>query len=87
MPQPFHLPDPIARSLRSLIPVLAGLAALLLAALFLLRFDDRDLRGDEGTYVAMAASLARDFDLEVEAADRAWAELAEATGVRIEVIR
>ena len=72
MPHPS--PPPHAPLRRSPIPVLAGLAVLLFAALFLLRFDGRDLRGDEGTYVAMAASLARDFDLEFAAADRAWAE-------------
>ncbi len=71
---PAHPPDPAARSPRSLIPVLAGLAVLLFATLFLLRVDSDDLRGDEGTYVAMAASLARDFDLGFAAADRTWAE-------------
>ena len=39
----------------------------------MLRLDGRDLRGDEGTYVAMAASLARDFDLDFADPDRAWA--------------
>ena len=68
MPRLFH-------SLRrSPIPILAGLAVLLFATLFVLRLDGRDLRGDEGTYVAMAASLARDFDLGFTAPDRAWAE-------------
>ena len=68
------MPHPSHPSRRSPIPVLAGLAVLLFAALFLLRLDGRNLRGDEGTYVAMAASLARDFDLSFAAADRAWAE-------------
>ena len=36
--------------------------------------DGAGLRGDEGTYVAMAASLARDFDLGFAAPDRTWAE-------------
>ena len=43
---PAHPPDPAARSPRSLIPVLAGLAVLLFATLFLLRVDSDDLRGD-----------------------------------------
>lgn len=71
MLQPSHPPE---RSRRSPIPVLAGLALLLFAALFLLRADGAGLRGDEGTYVAMAASLARDFDLGFAAPDRTWAE-------------
>ncbi len=65
MPRSFH---------RSLIPLFAGLALLLCATLFVLRPYSRALRGDEGTYVAMAASLARDFDLRFTAADRTWAE-------------
>jgi len=59
---------------RSPIPLLAGLAVVLYSALFLLRAEGRDLRGDEGTYLAMAASLARDFDLRFVAPDRVWAE-------------
>ncbi|HSM13289.1 MAG TPA: hypothetical protein VLA66_04415 [Thermoanaerobaculia bacterium] len=54
-----------------------ALAAVALALLVFLRserFPFSALRGDEGTYVAMAASLARDFDLEFGAEDRAWAE-------------
>jgi hypothetical protein len=51
----------------------AALAATaLLVALGALRAPGR-LIGDEGTYVAMAASLARDGDLRFEAADAAWA--------------
>ncbi len=71
------MPDPApapARPRRSPIPVLAGLAVLLLALLFLLRAPGRSLLGDEGTYVAMAASMARDFDFAFSAADRIWAE-------------
>ena len=71
MSQPSHFPE---RSRRSPIPVLAGVAVLLFATLFLLRAEGRGLLGDEGTYVAMAASLARDFDLAFAAPDRAWAE-------------
>lgn len=59
---------------RSSIPWLAGAAAVLLAILFALRPDARLLRGDEGTFVAMASSLARDLDLRFELADRQWAE-------------
>lgn len=59
---------------RSGIPVLAVVAALVGCTLFLLRPASRELRGDEGTYVAMAASLARDFDLEFDESDLAWAE-------------
>ena len=71
MPHPSH---PSALFRRSPIPALAGGAVLLFAALFLLRSEGSGLRGDEGTYVAMAASLARDFDLGFTAPDRAWAE-------------
>jgi hypothetical protein len=47
-----------------LLPRLLFAAALaLLAALAWLRPTARELRGDEGTFVAMAESLARDFDL------------------------
>lgn len=68
MPHPSHPPR------RSPIPVFAGLAVLVFTTLFLLRLEGRNLRGDEGTYVAMAASMARDFDLAFAAPDRAWAE-------------
>lgn len=71
MPDPFHSPE---RPRRSPIPVFAGLAVVLFAILFQLRADRGGLIGDEGTYVAMAASLARDFDLGFSAADRTWAE-------------
>ena len=47
---------------------------VLCTTLFLLRPQGGSLRGDEGTFVAMAASLARDFDLAFSGADRAWAE-------------
>ena len=62
------------RPRRSPIPALAGCAVLLFATLFLLRAPGGGLRGDEGTFVAMAASLARDFDLAFTAPDRTWAE-------------
>ncbi|MCM2269619.1 MAG: hypothetical protein NDJ75_05925 [Thermoanaerobaculia bacterium] len=53
---------------------LAALAALaLFAALGATRHLPGALRGDEGTYVAMTASLARDGDLRFTAADEAWA--------------
>ncbi len=68
------LPSPAGGPARSPIPWLAGAAAVLLATLFALRPDARMLRGDEGTFVAMASSLARDFDLRFELADRQWAE-------------
>ena len=42
-------------------------------ALGALRHRPGALIGDEGTFVAMAASLARDGDLEFDAADEAWA--------------
>ena len=71
MPHPLQ---PSERSRRSPIPVLAGLAAMLFTVLFVLRTPGAGLRGDEGTYVAMAASLARDFDLGFDLADRTWAE-------------
>ncbi len=71
MSHPSHPPE---RSRRSPIPVFAGLAVVLFATLFLLRVERNALWGDEGTYVAMAASLARDFDLAFTAADRTWAE-------------
>lgn len=59
---------------RQLIPALSALALVVASALFALRPAARELRGDEGTYVAMAASLARDLDLRFDEADRAWAE-------------
>ena len=68
------MPLALKRSRRSPIPLLAGLAVLFFATLFLLRAEGSDLRGDEGTYVAMAASLARDLDLDFSATDRTWAE-------------
>src|SRR5690349_13939211 len=68
---------PAERFRRSPVPALAVGAILLFATLFALRSKGPDrarLWGDEGTYTAMAASLARDFDLSFGAADRAWAE-------------
>ena len=40
----------------------------------------RELRGDEATYVAMAESVARDFDLVFDARDRARIEASPASG-------
>jgi len=57
--------------LRSTFAALAALA--LFAALAALRHQPGALRGDEGSFVAMAASLARDGDLLFDAADEAWA--------------
>ncbi len=54
------------------MPVVAVVA--LLSALTSLRPPLDALWGDEGTYLAMAASLARDGDLVFAEADRAWAE-------------
>jgi hypothetical protein len=54
------------------VPAIAILA--LFSALATLRPPLEVLWGDEGTYVAMAASLARDRDLTFDEADRAWAE-------------
>lgn len=71
MPQLSPLPE-LRR--RSPIPALAAGAVLLFATLFLLRVEAGGLRGDEGTYVAMAASLARDLDLAFSGPDRTWAE-------------
>jgi len=54
--------------------LVAALAAVaLVVALGILRDRSERLRGDESTYVAMAASLARDGDLLFGAADEAWA--------------
>jgi hypothetical protein len=53
--------------------LLAAIALSLLAAIRSGRLPEHDLRGDEGTYVAMAASLARDNDLAFGPADAAWA--------------
>lgn len=53
-----------------------GLAALTVAVFLgfaALRHPLARLTGDEGTFVAMAESLARDGDLRFTAADRAWA--------------
>ena len=53
---------------------LATLAALsCFATLGVLRHRPHALRGDEGTYVAMTASLVRDGDLAFGEADAAWA--------------
>jgi len=66
-------PDPSMR--RSLAPawILAALAAVLFGTLAYLRQQPGALRGDEGTYVAMAQSLARDGDLTFDGRDAAWA--------------
>lgn len=74
MPHPSHAPGGAKRTRRSPIPVLAGLAIVLFATLFWQRAGGHNLAGDEGTYVAMAASLARDFDLAFTGPDRTWAE-------------
>ena len=59
------------------LPLRTLLAAAAAASLFAVLAGLRDrfdaLRGDEGSYVAMAASLARDHDLLFTAADEAWA--------------
>jgi len=49
-------------------------AALYFLALGAIRDPLAELAGDEGTYLAMAASLARDGDLLFTGADRDWAE-------------
>ena len=51
----------------------AALAVLVFGFLATQRPGQDVLWGDEGTYVAMTASLARDFDLRFEEADRDWA--------------
>ncbi len=51
----------------------AGVAVVLLISLATLRDRFGALRGDEGTFTAMAASLARDGDLAFGSADAAWA--------------
>ena len=58
---------------RSFAFLAAGLATALLLALGALRDATRVLAGDEPTFVAMAASLARDGDLRFEEADAEWA--------------
>ncbi|KAB2959502.1 MAG: hypothetical protein F9K18_11560, partial [Thermoanaerobaculia bacterium] len=61
--------------LRSTLPfwLLAAAAAAVLGAIHAHRLPLAELRGDEATYVAMASSLARDGDLDFEAADARWA--------------
>lgn len=59
--------------------LLAGGALALLATLGLARPTATQLRGDEGTYVAMAESLARDLDLGFTALDRERLAAAEPT--------
>jgi hypothetical protein len=54
--------------------LLAAAALALLATLAWLRPTARVLRGDEGTFVAMAESLARDFDLRFDERDLARQE-------------
>jgi len=58
---------------RSYRAVAAAAAVALLLALGVLRHEPGALRGDEATFVAMAASLVRDGDLRFEAADETWA--------------
>jgi len=53
--------------------ILAALTVTLFTALGVLRHQPGWLRGDEGTYVAMAESLARDGDLTIDDRDAAWA--------------
>lgn len=74
--------DPLARWRRVLLSepalqVIAVLTALAAAALFAymghLRPPQSHIWGDEGTYLAMTASLARDADLTFRDADRDWA--------------
>lgn len=59
------------------LAIQAALAALVAAAIFgylvNLRPPQSHLWGDEGTYVAMTASLARDLDLSFSEADHDWA--------------
>lgn len=57
------------------VPLVAVVA--LTGALASLRPSLATLWGDEGTYVAMAASLARDHDLVFDQVDRDWAETRE----------
>lgn len=81
--QPSDPSDPSKYRRRSPIPALAGIAVVLCTTLFLLRAPGGGLRGDEGTFVAMAASLARDLDLSFNAADRTWAEHHEGGSVAL----
>jgi hypothetical protein len=66
---------PLQRFAGSTLPfwLLAASALALFAAIGSLRLPSAELRGDEGTYLAMAASLARDGDLAFTAPDAAWA--------------
>lgn len=66
-----------------LVPILAGLAVAVCLGLLALRDPGAGLRGDEGTYVAMASSLARDHDFTFDGADRAWAETHQAGPVAL----
>ncbi|MCZ7651271.1 MAG: hypothetical protein M5U13_08975 [Thermoanaerobaculia bacterium] len=72
-------PDPPRTRGEIRAEILVALALTLAAALFFLalgalRHPLAQLAGDEGTYLAMATSLARDGDLRFGEADRAWAE-------------
>lgn len=58
-------------ALRTWLPALV--ATSLFAWLAVLRHVPHALHGDEGTFVAMAASLVRDGDLAFDEADAAWA--------------
>ena len=66
---------PLKRLADSTLPfwLLAAAALALFAAASAWRLPAAALRGDEGTYLAMAASLARDGDLAFGSADAAWA--------------
>lgn len=63
--------------------LLLALAAAVLLPLAWMRPSQERLWGDEGTYVAMAASLARDGDLAFGPEDRAWAEQRLPEGVTV----
>ncbi len=67
--------DALRRFAASTLPAwtLAGAAVVLLVATWSHRLPFDELRGDEGTYVAMTASLARELDLEFDAGDATWA--------------
>lgn len=63
--------------------LLLALTAAVFLPLARMRPSDERLWGDEGTYVAMAASLARDGDLAFGPEDRAWAEQRLPEGVTV----
>lgn len=59
--------------MKRLALAVAAVAVGLFAYMATQRPSQEVLWGDEGTYVAMTASLARDLDLSFDEADRAWA--------------